>query len=200
MLRTLAATTAPVGLTVAVAVAGVPAHASPSSCGADAVSVVVDPGPLGGRPEVGCVAEGGGLTAAETVERAGFDVEYAVGQPFVCRVDGAPGPQQESCVRTPPADAYWGLFWSETGAGPWTYSTLGAAALQVPDGGAIGLRFQDGGEREEPRVAGRAEEPPQEERPAPSEEEDSGALVLVAGGAVVALAAAAGAVAWRRRG
>jgi hypothetical protein len=205
-MRRAAAGVATVGATAVVVLSGAPAHAAPSSC-PDGVAVVVDPGPLGGAPGTGCVAGAGGLTAAEVVQRAGFEVEYAAGQPFVCRVDGAPGPQQESCSRTPPADAYWGLFWSAGAGEAWSYSTLGAAALEVPDGGAVGLRFQDGGERDEPRVDTAGSRP--------SDAEDAGtaagtaaepaggstpALTLVAGGAVVVLVAAAAAVAWRRRG
>jgi hypothetical protein len=201
-MRRAAAGVATVGATVVV-LSGASAHAAPSSC-PEGVAVVVDPGPLGGAPGTGCVAGARGLTAAEVVQRAGFEVEYAAGQPFICRVDGAPGPEQESCSRTPPADAYWGLFWSAGAGDAWSYSTLGAAALEVPDGGAVGLRFQDGGRREEPGTgaAGGSRSPDAEDAgtAAGPEGDSTSALTLVAGGTVLVLVGAAAAVAWRRRG
>ncbi len=38
-------------------------------------------------------------------------------------------PADDPCVNTPPADAYWGLWWSDGTTGKWTYSSLGAASL-----------------------------------------------------------------------
>jgi LPXTG-motif cell wall-anchored protein len=175
------------------------------------VTVVVDYGPLGApggeRVQRGCDPAGADVPAATVIARAGFPVTYATGQPFICRIDGRPSPAEESCARTPPQDAYWGLFWADPTSGGWEYSTSGAATLVVPEGGALGLRFQDGGEREEPsaEVAGAVGERPAERvdavDPGASSErepEDGTTLALVAG-AIVLLAGAAGVLGRRRR-
>lgn len=127
-----------------------PAAAAP--CGSAAgVSVVVDYGALGGGVATACDA-GSGQVAATRFEQAGFALTYVQRQPgFVCRVDGVPA--ADPCVNTPPADAYWGLFWSDGRSGTWTYATLGAAWLEVPDGGAVALAWQQGAARRTPAVA-----------------------------------------------
>lgn len=187
----------------------VPAQAAGERCDdPSGVTVVVDPGPLGDEPRVGCASGSAGESAAEAVRDAGFEVTYAQGQPFVCRIDDRPGPEREQCVRTPPQDAYWALFWSD-GESTWTYSSLGLAALDVPPGGSVGFRFQDGGEREDPTLPPNGAEtdgstsgeqptaPPRAQQPA--DPITGRALAWTAGGAVVALGAAAGLIAWRRR-
>lgn len=181
-----------------------------------AITVVVDPGPLGGATRVGCAPTSAEVPAVEAVQDAGFDITYANGQPFVCRVIGLPHPDQESCSRTPPADAYWGLFWSDGRSSGWTYSALGIASLDVPPGGSVGLRFQDGGKRDDPSLPATAPDNGSMEVPVPAAEarssvspgapepggtEGSPALTWAAGGVVAALAAVAlGLIAWRRRG
>jgi hypothetical protein len=117
------------------------------------VTVVVDYGSLGRSSGIGCATNGGGQAASQSVPAAGFALTYASGQPFVCRIDGLPDATQEPCNRTPPADAYWGLFWNDGKGGGWVYSSQGAASLRVPAGGSIGWRWQDGGSRDLPGVA-----------------------------------------------
>jgi len=117
------------------------------------VTVVVDFGPLGGGVQVGCDPDGAGEKASTVVPKAGFSLTYVNGQAFVCRIDGLPDASQESCQRTPPSDSYWGLFWSDGESGTWTYSTQGVTALEVEEGGWIGWRFQDGGDRENPGMS-----------------------------------------------
>lgn len=176
------------------------------------VTVVVDPGPLGDDVRVRCAPPGFGALAVEAAHAAGFEITYADGQPFVCRVDGRPGPDQESCARTPPSDAYWGLFWSDGRSPEWSYSPLGIASLKISSGGSVGLRFQDGGEREEPSLAPTTEDtdgstPAEDPEPtpapgSPSEPSDPDAedpLPWAAGAALLALTATALVVAWRRR-
>lgn len=147
------AVAAGVALAVPPMLVAVPATATApvteARCGDAEVTVVVDPGSLGGEAAATCAS---GASAAAATEAAGFALTFVQGAPFVCRVAGRPSPEQESCGRTPPADAYWGLFWSETPAGPWSYATVGAAALEVPAGGMVGWRWQDGGSREVPTV------------------------------------------------
>ena len=164
----LAATLLGVGLVIGAPVvlqAG-SADAAPGRCEpGTGVTVVVDFGALGGGVPIGCDPSGGGKAASQAVTAAGFTVTYVNGQPFVCRIEGKPSADQESCQRTPPADAYWGLFWSDGKSGTWTYSSQGIASLKVPEGGSIGLRWQDGGDREQP---GAAPTPAPKAEPAPS--------------------------------
>ena len=112
---------------------GVPASAAACS-GTSGVTVVVEYGELGGGIDVGCAPEGGGRTAAKVFEDAGHPLTFLQRFPsFVCRVDGVPA--DDPCVNTPPADAYWGLWWSDGESGEWSYSSLAAGSLTVPAGG-----------------------------------------------------------------
>jgi hypothetical protein len=111
------------------------------------VSVVVDFGALGGGIQTGCDATGN-RNAAKAFADTGHPLTYAQRQPgFVCRVDGAPA--SDPCVNTAPADAYWGLYWSD-GTSGWKYSTLGVGSLTVPAGGSVAFSWQDGGTADPP--------------------------------------------------
>lgn len=127
----------------------------------------MDFGPLGGGTDIGCDPNGAGAPASEVVPAAGFPLTYAAGDPFVCRISGLPGESDESCARTPPADAYWALYWSDGTSSQWSYSSSGVAGLEVPAGGSIGWRFQDGGNRENPSA------PPTAAKPSPSPQPSS---------------------------
>jgi hypothetical protein len=59
----------------------------------------------------------------------------------VCRVNGVPA--SDPCVNTAPADAFWGLWWSDGDASSWTYSSLGAGSLNVPDGGMVAFSYDE---------------------------------------------------------
>ena len=61
-------------------------------------------------------------------------------------------PADDPCVNTPPADAYWSLWWSDGKSGHWTYSSTGAWSLQIPDGGYVALSWQSGDGKATPRV------------------------------------------------
>lgn len=128
--------------------------ASAAACsGATGVTVVVDRGALGGGTDVRCSADGGGRDAWSIAEGVGFDLESVQQFPgFVCRVNGQPDASSEACVRTPPVNAYWGLFWSDGKSGSWSYSSTGASSLKIPDGGYLGLAWQSGS-RTTPGVA-----------------------------------------------
>jgi hypothetical protein len=138
-------------LLVVLAVAGaglVPAPATAAGlCSGSGVSVVVDYGALGGGIRTGCDATGN-RNAAKAFADTGHPLTYAQRQPgFVCRVDGAPA--SDPCVDTAPADAYWGLYWSD-GTSGWKYSTLGVGSLTVPAGGSVAFSWQDGGTADPP--------------------------------------------------
>ena len=154
------------GAAAVVALPASPAQAAGCAPGTG-VTVVVEPGPLGGGSSVGC-AGGAGGTATDATKEAGFSIDYVASQPgFVCRLNGKPS--SDPCQRTPPQDAYWGLFWSD-GKGSWKYSTAGASSLKVPEGGSIGWRFQDGGATDYPVAApngGSTPEPEPDPQPVP---------------------------------
>lgn len=137
-----------------VAAAGVLSQspAAAAVCTSDAgVSVVVDSGALGTGIATVCDS-GSGEVASTRFEQSGFALTYAQRMPgFVCRVNGVPA--SDPCVNTSPVDAYWGLFWTDGKSGTWTYATLGATSLDVPDGGAVALAWQQGAARRNPAVA-----------------------------------------------
>ena len=116
-----------------------PAAASAAACpGSAGVTVVVEYGALGSGTSTGCAAEGGGQTADRLLKDTGHALTYVQRFPgFVCRIDGLPA--DDPCVNTPPADAYWGLWWSDGKTGEWSYSSLGAGSLAIPAGGYVAM-------------------------------------------------------------
>ena len=162
--RIVAATTVPLVVAAACVLSQSPAAAA--VCTSDAgVTVVVDAGALGGGIATVC-DPGSGEVASTRFEQSGFALTYAQRQPgFVCRVNGVPA--SDPCVNTSPVDAYWGLFWTDGQSGTWTYATLGATSLDVPDGGAVALAWQQGAARRTPGVAAPVHAAPS---PTPTEE------------------------------
>ncbi|MFJ6405575.1 hypothetical protein ACIQK9_08605 [Streptomyces hydrogenans] len=149
--RGLTRTTAALGLTVA-AFAGTtsPAGAAPQPMGrcttSSGVVLAVDfshwGGPIyrscGTTPTTGyeLLNQGGWRTAG-----TGHD-----GPAFICRIGYSghqggrqyPTPQQDDCVLTPPASAYWSYWHADPGQNTWTYSQLGAM-LYKPRPGSVDL-------------------------------------------------------------
>ena len=146
--RTLAALALGVGtmggLTIA---AGPPSSDALPGCTPTAgVTVIVDFTPLGGQVMRGC-APGTPATGLAALQQAGFTVTgtQRYGDAFVCRIDGLPTANQQACVNTPPANAYWAYFHALPGQTQWTYSTGGAASYQPPPGSIDGWAFGSGG-------------------------------------------------------
>ena len=148
-------------VTLAVAAAGVvissPARAA--TCrSASGVSVVVDFHQLGGGAQSACDAGGAGEYADQQFSDAGYTLTPVDNeQGFVCRVNGLPDTQ---CARTPPADAYWSLWWSDGKSGTWKYSSVGVTSLKVPAGGYVALSWQKGNAQAPPRTAAVSHSPP----------------------------------------
>jgi hypothetical protein len=151
--RTLARLVAAAALAAAAGAVVPSAPASAATCSsADGVSVVVDFHELGGGVRTACVADGGGRRASDLFPAAGFPLTYVQRQPgFVCTVSGAPA--DDPCVNTPPADAYWGLWWSDGKSGSWTYASTSAAGLTVPDGGYVAFSWNGSSTRSAPGAA-----------------------------------------------
>lgn len=144
----------------AVAAAGVVVPAAPgraAACGTHAgVTVVVDFHQLGKGLAVSCDPSGGGGRASDLFTEVGHTLRYVDGESFVCEVDGAPDTQ---CVRTPPANAYWSLWWADGKSGDWKYASVGVGSLHVPDGGSVALSWQKGQSQAPPGIAPRAHSP-----------------------------------------
>ena len=135
---------------VAAAAVVVAPSAQAATCGTSSgVSVVVDFHQLGGL-QTACDAGGAGSYAAAQFTDVGHTLTYVQNEPFVCQVDGAPSTQ---CVRTPPANAYWSLWWSDGTSGTWNYASVGVGALKVPAGGYVALSWQKGTAQVKPGVA-----------------------------------------------
>lgn len=141
--RTAARVAVALALAAAVLLPGLPARAA----GCAGVTAVVDFGALGGGVQEKCVADGAGRPAWDVFDDAGFTLTEVQQYPgAVCRVLGKPA--NDPCYRMPPANAYWGLFWSDGGG--WVYSTKGARSLTVPAGGSVGLAWQNSTARRAP--------------------------------------------------
>lgn len=141
-----------------------PAHAS-ACTGGSGVSVVVDFGQYGGV-QAGCAPDpGNGLSA---LSQAGFQVTLVTGQAFVCRIDGAPPAQDDSCARTPPETAYWSYWQAAPGSRSWAYSGQGAGSTQPAAGATEGWAFGAGTPpRMAPPVNTAAPPPPPPKPPPP---------------------------------
>jgi hypothetical protein len=133
------------------AVAASPASAAACTT-ASGVTVVVDFHELGGGVQQLCDAGGGGKYASTVFGESGFSLTRVQReQGFVCRVNNAPSSAQESCVSTPPADAYWGLWWSNGTSGTWTYASAGVDSQTVPAGSSVALSWNGSSTKSPPR-------------------------------------------------
>lgn len=130
------------------------ASACPAGTG---VTVVVN-------SSVGCDRNGGG-SAASNVQGAGHSVSNYRG--FVCSVDGSPDPAK-ACHSYAPANAYWGLFWSNGKSGKWSYASSGAYSLSVPTGGWVALKFQTSSSTSYPGVTPYTAPPAPKPKPKPT--------------------------------
>ena len=154
------------------------APAAAAGCtGSTGVTVVVDHHQLGGGVQQACDADGGGKAASTVFPDSGFPLTYVQRQPgFVCRVAGAPS--SDPCVNTPPASAYWSLWWSDGKSGTWTYSSTGVGSLKVPDGGYVAFSWQGQDGKATPGVA----PSPRTASPSPAPSPSSGAGGSTGGG------------------
>lgn len=111
---------------------------------ANGVTVVVDFHELGGGVVIRC-APGAQADGYAALTNAGFTVAGTArwGTSFVCRINGKPGVDTESCVDTPPTSAYWS-YWHATSGGSWTYSSVGVRVWRPPAGSFEGWSFSAG--------------------------------------------------------
>ena len=139
LLRRLAGTAAASGLALAgLVVAAAPASAAACS-GTSGVTVVVD---TGGSISTRC-ASGDPSSAWKALTAAGFGTTPVQTFPgALCQINGYP---DTSCVRMPPASAYWAFFHAKAG-GSWTYSSSGVSSYNPAPGTVVGFKFGSGGQ------------------------------------------------------
>ncbi|MEV3891895.1 hypothetical protein [Streptomyces anulatus] len=149
--RALARTAAALGLTTA-ALAGTtaPAGAAPQPMGqcttSSGVVLAVDFSRWGGPVYRSCGTTP--TTGYELLNQGGWRTAGTGhdGPAFICRIGYSghqggkqyPTPQQDDCVLTPPASAYWSYWHADPGQKTWTYSQLGAM-LYKPKPGSVDL-------------------------------------------------------------
>jgi hypothetical protein len=114
------------------------------------VTVVVDFGPWGGNVEKGCANNPS--TGLDALTQAGFRITPTrqFGAAYVCRIDDLPGPAEQACVVTPPANAYWAYYWARPGDSSWQYADTGATGRTPPAGTIDAWAF---GNNARPRIS-----------------------------------------------
>ncbi|MFD7383464.1 hypothetical protein [Streptomyces anulatus] len=149
--RALARTMTALGLTVAAfAATTAPAAAAPQPMGQCTTSsgavLAVDFSHWGGPIYRSCGTTP--TTGYELLNQGGWRTTGTGhdGPAFICRIGYSghqggkqyPTPQQDDCVLTPPASAYWSYWHADPGQNTWTYSQLGAM-LYKPRPGSVDL-------------------------------------------------------------
>ncbi|MFF3653576.1 hypothetical protein ACFYXV_33680 [Streptomyces sp. NPDC002181] len=149
--RALARTAAALGLTVAAfAATAAPAGAAPQPMGqcttSSGVVLAVDFSHWGGPVYRSCGTTP--TTGYELLNQGGWATTGTGhdGPAFICRIGYSghqggrqyPTPQQDDCVLTPPASAYWSYWHADPGQNTWEYSQLGAM-LYKPKPGSVDL-------------------------------------------------------------
>ncbi|MFF4445381.1 hypothetical protein [Streptomyces sp. NPDC001502] len=149
--RALARTAAALGLTVAAfAATAAPAGAAPQPMGqcttSSGVVLAVDFSRWGGPVYRSCGTTP--TTGYELLNQGGWATTGTGhdGPAFICRIGYSghqggrqfPTPQQDDCVLTPPASAYWSYWHANPGQNTWEYSQLGAM-LYKPKPGSVDL-------------------------------------------------------------
>lgn len=120
-----------------------PASASVAACTDRDVVVVVEPATLGGAPETRCATGlGADATAQDALVAAGLDLQETSGaQPFLCRVDGRPGPERETCGSSLSGEGYWAFLLADEGE-DWKFAQTGLRDQRMRPGQFVALRYQ----------------------------------------------------------
>lgn len=149
--RALARTAAALGLTMAAfTTTTAPAGAAPQPMGrcttSSGVVLAVDFSHWGGPVYRSCGTTP--TTGYELLNQGGWRTTGTGhdGPAFICRIGYSghqggkqyPTPQQDDCVLTPPASAYWSYWHAGPGQRTWEYSQLGAM-LYKPEPGSVDL-------------------------------------------------------------
>ncbi|MFE2324391.1 hypothetical protein ACFXD5_10830 [Streptomyces sp. NPDC059385] len=148
LVRAFARAAAALGLTVAAfAATAAPAGAAPQPMGqcttSSGVVLAVDFSHWGGPVYRSCGTTP--TTGYELLNQGGWATTGTGhdGPAFICRIGYSghqggkqyPTPQQDDCVLTPPASAYWSYWHANPGQNTWEYSQLGAMLYKPKPGG-----------------------------------------------------------------
>ncbi len=164
---------------------------STAACTAEDVVVVVEPASLGGEPEVRCATGlGADAVAQDALVAAGHDLEETSGStPFVCRIDGRPGADEERCGASLSGSGYWAFLLADEG-GDWTFAQTGLREQRVRPGQFVALRYQLLADGEDVPVQTRPTAETRERTPRETEVEEQDALRPSGGETAVTVALA----------
>ena len=124
----------------------------------ECVDLYVDYGSLNNNKKViECIDVVGKTTGLELLKTAGYKIEGTekYGEAVVCRLNGLPDKNQESCKSMPPEDAFWAVIIKEKSSIPlftneWGWAQKGINELQVSNGDSLGIVLSVNGELQWP--------------------------------------------------
>ncbi len=173
------------------------------------IPILVDYGSLEGGQQVACAQDAAQMSALAAITGAGLEIEGTAefGDSVVCRVEGQPSPDAESCDSMPAGDSFWGFYIGSEGA--WEFAQQGVDQQVLAEGDFIALAYGDGtaapatapdDELRAQAQEGRGDVPPADDPAAEEAAEDEGGNAgLIAGTIVVVLVVAAAVVVVLRR-
>ncbi len=118
-----------------VGLGGAPASAATAEDSCDPatdVVVTIDASTLGGEYTSLCVTDADGDPVLDVLAATGIPVATA-SDGALCRLDGFPTPEQESCGASPSGDGRWTLFAAEVD-GDWAYAQQDPARIKAAAG------------------------------------------------------------------
>jgi hypothetical protein len=118
------------------------------------INLYIDYGPLDSGTKLNkCIDVSTKIVALDLLEKANIKIEGTnrYGLDVVCRVNGLPNRNMESCDVMPPENAYWAVLIKEKQSLPfptkeWGWSQLAINQQYLKPGDSLGLVFADKGE------------------------------------------------------
>lgn len=190
---------------------GLVAIAAPSAAQSECedpadIPILVDYGPLEAEQQVVCAEGAAQMSALAAITGAGVDLEGTTeyGDSVVCRVEGRPGADVESCDSMPAGDSFWGFYIGSDGE--WEFAQQGVDQQILEEGDFVALAYGDGTaapdtvpdeELRQQAREGSGESTPADD--AAAAEDDGGNAGLIAGSIVVTLVVVAAVIVVVRR-
>ena len=187
--------------------------AAPSSAQAECedpadIPILVDYGSLDVEQQVVCAQDAAQMTALAAITGAGLELEGTTeyGDSVVCRVEGRPGADVESCDSMPAGDSFWGFYIGSEGV--WEFAQQGVDQQILAEGDFVALAYGDGttapatapdDELRAQAQEGGGETTPAEDAAADDADDGSNVGLIVGTIVVVLIVAAAIVVVLRRR-
>lgn len=136
-------------LLLAISLSLVQAFSEKPSC----VTLYIDYGILNNEKKTSECIDSNKVNALDFIKQAGYKTEGTVkyGDAVLCRLNGLPSREKESCNEMPPEDAYWAVIIKKRQTIPFTTSEWGWAEKAINEtylnaGDKIGLVFSSNGE------------------------------------------------------